>query len=151
MVRTIVLSYLLISFLIIIGCKSKSNTPSPSESSSGYLTISGVTENLTVTYNNSQPYQITGAASTGIYASLAASFQNGQPATGFTVTFPSSNPNLLIYNNTNGAQYNATSGSAIIQVSSSFTTTITFMNVTFTSSQNSNQTIVATGQLINVN
>ena len=151
MIKIVSFLYTLILFISITGCHKKSDTPSPSQSSSGYLTISGVTENLTVTYNNSQPYQITGAASTGIYASLAASFQNGQPATGFTVTFPSSNPNLLIYNNTNGAQYNATSGSAIIQVSSSFTTTITFMNVTFTSSQNSNQTIVATGQLINVN
>jgi len=142
---------LVISVIGFTHCKNKSNEPSPTMTSSGFLTVSGTTETLSVSYNNSKPYQITGTASTGIYTSLAASFPNGQPNAGFAVTFPSTNLNLFIYNSSNGSQYNATSGSATIQVSSTFTTTINFTNVTFTSSQNSSQTFVASGQMINVN
>ena len=132
-------------------CKKKSTDPGPTAISSGLLTVSGTTETLSVTYNNSKPYQITGVASTGIYTSLSASFPNGQPNAGFSVTFPSSSLNLFIYNSSNGSEYNATSGSATILVSSTFTTTINFTNVTFTSSQNSSQTFIASGQMINVN
>jgi hypothetical protein len=147
--KLFLLLLLITSMIGFTNCKNKSNDPSPT--SSGFLTVSGTTETLSVTYNNSKPYQITGTAATGIYTSLAASFPNGQPNAGFTVTFPSTNLNLFIYNSSNGSQYNATSGSATIQVSSSFTTTINFTNVTFTSSQNSSQTFTASGQMVNVN
>ncbi len=148
---------IIISCVILIRCNPNSPSPTPSSVTSpnvGVISTAGLSENLTVTLSTTSGYEISGYGSNGSFNSVNVLFSSEQPKLSSTVTLSGTNTNPSIYlQNSNGVDYQATSGTASIVTATSTSTspsiTVSFSNVIFTSPSNGN-TITGSGQLVYV-